>query len=64
MDLEAIITNVIITALINNVVIPSIRYLLKSILKKRRSNKSHPSTIINHPNTPFTYTGKGFGAHL
>jgi hypothetical protein len=19
---------------------------------------------VNHPNTPFTYTGKGFGAHL
>lgn len=64
MDLEAIITKVVITALINNVVIPSIRYLVRILFKARRSNNAYHSTIVNHPNTPFTYTGKGFGAHL
>jgi hypothetical protein len=64
MDLETIITNVVITALINNILIPSIRYLVRILFKTRRSINPHHSTIVNHPNTPFTYTGKGFGAHL
>ena len=41
-----------------------IQKLILWLNKKIFGKNGDSMTSINHPNTPFTYNGKGFGAHL